>query len=342
MRLILVGFGTVGRGVADSLVEALPALKSRGLEPRVVAVVDPVVGSVAHAEGLDLERLVALADAGEPLSKHPGTEALSGVDDAIASAGGDVLVELTPTDLQTGQPGLGHVRAAIAAGLHVITTNKGPIALAYRELAEAALAGGVELRFEGTVMSGTPVLNVCESGLAGAGIEGIRGVVNGTCNFILSQMEEGFGFDDALAEAQSLGYAEADPSGDVDGWDAAAKALILANCVLGADLSIEEVHRHGIRDISLVDVEAAAVEGKSWRLVVRVDRADSGWRASVAPEAVDRQDPIGGLTGPGNMLVFDTLALGEVVVAGPGAGRRATGHAVIADLIGLHHHRSGE
>lgn len=341
MRLILVGFGTVGRGVADSLLEALPALRSRGLEPLVVAVVDPVVGSVARVDGLDLERLVALADAGEALSEHPGAEPLSGLEDALAGASGDVLVELTPTNLQTGQPGLEHVRSAIAAGLHVITTNKGPIALAYRELVEAARAQGVELRFEGTVMSGTPVLSVCETGLAGAGIEGIRGVVNGTCNFILSQMERGIGFDPALAEAQALGYAEADPSGDVDAWDAAAKALILANCVLGADLSIDEVNRHGIRDISLVDVEAAAAEGKSWRLVARVDRAADGWRASVAPEAVDRQDPIGALTGPGNMLVFDTRALGQVVVAGPGAGRRATGHAVIADLIRLHQ-RSAE
>ncbi len=335
MRLILVGFGTVGRGLADSLVEAGPALRGLGLEPRVVAVVDPVVGSVAHAEGFDLERLVSLADAGEPLSEHPGAEGLSGVDDAITRAPADVLVELTPTDLQTGQPGLDHVRAAIAAGLHVVTSNKGPIALAYRELAEAAKARGVELRFEGTVMSGTPVLNVCETGLAGAGIQGIRGVVNGTCNFILTQMERGIDFDQALAEAQRLGYAEADPSGDVDAWDAAAKALILANCVLGADLRIDQVKRHGIREISLVDVEAAAVEGKSWRLVARVERDGDGWRARVAPEAVDRQDPIGALTGPGNLLVFDTLALGEVAIAGPGAGRRATGQAVIADLVGI-------
>jgi len=335
MRLILVGFGTVGRGLADSLLEAGPALRDRGVEPRVVGVVDPVVGSVVHRDGFDLERLVNLADAGEPLSGYPGAGPLSGVEDAIASASADVLIELTPTDLQTGQPGLDHVRAAIAAGLHVVTTNKGPIALAYRELADAAKTRGVELRFEGTVMSGTPVLNVCETGLAGAGIQGIRGVVNGTCNFILTQMEQGIGFDQALTEAQRLGYAEADPSGDVDAWDAAAKALILANCVLGADLRMDQVGRHGIREISLADVEAAAVEGKSWRLVARVDRDSGGWRASVAPEAVDRRDPIGALTGPGNLLVFNTLGLGEVAIAGPGAGRRATGQAVIADLVGI-------
>jgi homoserine dehydrogenase len=194
----------------------------------------------------------------------------------------------------------------------------------------------VQLRFEGTVMSGTPVLNLCESGLAGAGIRGVRGVVNGTCNFILSEMERGVAYEEALADAQRRGYAEADPSGDVDGWDAAAKALILANCVLGADLAIEDVARSGIRGLSAADIEAAAGEGKRWRLVVRVDRTDGEWNAGVAPEKVDRDDPLGSLTGPGNLLVFDTEALGEVAVAGPGAGRRATGHAVVADLIAIH------
>lgn len=339
MRLILVGFGTVGRGVADSFLEAAADLKDSGLEPRVVAVVDPVVGSVARADGLDLQRLLTLAAAGEALTAHAGTRELSGVDDAIASVPADVLVELTPTNLKSGQPGLDHARAAIAAGLHVITTNKGPIALAYRELAEAARARGVELRFEGTVMSGTPVLNLCETGLAGAGIRGIRGVVNGTCNFILSQMEAGVDYDEALAEAQRLGYAEADPSGDVDGWDAAAKVLILANCVLGADLRIEDVRRNGIRDISVADVEVAAVEGKNWRLVARVDSDGNGWRARVGPETVDRQDPLGALSGAGNLLVFDTRALGEIAITGPGAGRRATGHAVVTDLIAIHRRR---
>ncbi len=336
MNVILVGFGTVGRGVADSLVEAAAELETLGLDARVVAVVDPVVGSVAKADGLELDRLVALADAGEPLAGLPGAEALSGVEDALSATPADVLVELTPTNLQTGQPGLDHLRAGIDAGLHIITTNKGPIALAYRELADAARERGVELCIEGTVMSGTPVLNLCSSGLAGAGIRGLRGVVNGTCNFILSRMESGFGFDEALAEAQGLGYVEADPSGDVDGWDAAAKALILANCALGDDLGLEDVDRRGIGDLSLGDVEAAAGEGKHWRLVARVTPAGDGWRAGVAPEAVDKSDPIGALKGPANMLIFETRALGDVVIAGPGAGRRATGHAVVADLVALH------
>lgn len=336
MRLILVGFGTVGRGVAERLLAARQAFADQGFEPSVVAVVDPLVGSVARDAGLDLTELLRLADADEQLTGHPGVEAIADLTEVLGRGAADVLVELTPTNLQTGEPGLGHLRAAIDAGLHVVTTNKGPIALAYRELAAAARAARVQLRFEGTVMSGTPVLNLCESGLAGAGIRGVRGVVNGTCNFILSEMERGIAYEEALADAQRRGYAEADPSGDVDGWDAAAKALILANCVLGADLAIEDVARRGIRGLSAGDVEAAAGEGNRWRLVARVDRTDAGWSASVAPEKVDRDDPLGALTGPGNLLVFDTEALGEISIAGPGAGGRATGHAVITDLIAIH------
>ena len=297
---------------------------------------DPVVGSVFRRDGLDVDELLRLADTGRQLTEHEDTDAVVDLADALGWGAADVVIELTPTNLHTGEPGLSHLRAAIDAGLHVVTTNKGPIALAYRELADAARAAGVELRFEGTVMSGTPVLNLCESGLAGAGIRAIRGVVNGTCNFILSQMESGVGYEDALADAQRLGYAETDPTGDVEGWDAAAKALILANCVLGADLRIDDIGRTGIAGLSAADVEKAAAVGKTWRLVARVDRVDGTWMAGVAPEMVERTDPLGALAGPGNLLLFDTEALGEVAIAGPGAGRRATGHAVVADLIAIH------
>ncbi len=336
MRLILVGFGTVGRGVAESLLAVDPVLSASGFEPRVVAVVDPVVGSVRCEGGFDLATLLGLADAGEPLTDHPGAEPLADLAEVLERAEGDVLVELTPTDLRTGEPGLSHVRAALEAGLHVVTTNKGPIALAYRELSDSARSAGVQLLFEGTVLAGTPVLNLCAAGLMGAGIRSIRGVVNGTCNFILTEMEGGTGYAEALVEAQRLGYAEADPSADVEGWDAAAKVLILANCVLGADLEIGDVRRTGITGLTVGDIEAARAHGKTWRLVARIGRSDNGWDAAVAPEEVDREDPVGSLTGPSNLLVFDTEALGEVTITGPGAGRRATGHAVLADLLAVH------
>tara|TARA_B100000929_G_scaffold167457_1_gene132618 strand:+ start:2213 stop:3235 length:1023 start_codon:yes stop_codon:yes gene_type:complete len=336
MRLILVGFGTVGRGVAENLLASEPELLVAGAEPRVVAVVDPVVGSVRHEGGLDLETLLKLADAGESLASYPRAEPVADLKEVLDAAGGDVLVELTPTDLHTGEPGLGHVRAALKAGLHVVTTNKGPIALAYDDLRNRAHKAGVQLRFEGTVLSGTPVLNLCEAGLTGAGIREIRGVVNGTCNFILTEMEGGTGYAKALSKAQHLGYAEADPSGDVEGWDAAAKVLILANSVLNANLKLGDVKRTGISGLTVDDIQTACAAGKTWRLIARISQGENGWKAKVGPEKVNRADPEGSLTGPENLLIFDTEALGEVTITGPGAGRRATGHAVIADLLAVH------
>ena len=270
------------------------------------------------------------------LASYPGAKPVADLKEVLEAAGGDVLVELTPTDLHTGEPGLGHVRAALKAGLHVVTTNKGPIALAYDDLRNRAHKAGVQLRFEGTVLSGTPVLNLCEAGLTGAGIREIRGVVNGTCNFILTEMEGGTGYAKALSKAQHLGYAEADPSGDVEGWDAAAKVLILANSVLNANLKLGDVNRTGITGLTVDDIQTACAAGKTWRLIARISQGENGWKAKVGPEEVNRADPEGSLTGPENLLIFDTEALGEVTITGPGAGRRATGHAVIADLLAVH------
>ena len=208
MRLILVGFGTVGRGVAECLLAAAEELAALELQPRIVAVVDPVVGSVANADGLDPGLLVERADAGEPLAAAESTDAASPMPAVLDEVGADLLVEVTPTDLESGEPGLGHIEAALTAGLDVVTTNKGPIALALPRLLRRAEEAGVSLRFEGTVMAGTPVLGLCESGLAGAGITSVRGIVNGTCNFILSEMEAGSSYDVALAVAQDKGYAE--------------------------------------------------------------------------------------------------------------------------------------
>ena len=342
MRLILVGFGTVGRGVATSLVDAASELEQIGLRARIVAIVDPVVGSVCQADGVDPSAMIELADAGEPLTEDGAVAPAPLMPETLEAVDADVLVEATPTNLTDGEPGLSHIRAALRAGLDVTTTNKGPIALAYRELEDLAEANGALLRFEGTVLSGTPVLNLCETGLAAAGIRSVRGIVNGTCNYILSEMESGRSYEEALAAAQEKGYAETDPSGDVEGWDAAAKALILANCVLGADVELAEVRRTGISDLSAGEVSAARREGMAWRLVAGVEPSDDGWSVSVEPRELPMSDPLSAVAGAENLLVFETDALGPVSISGPGAGRRATGHAVVADLVAIHRQRAAD
>lgn len=335
-RLVLVGFGTVGRGFAERLAASRERLAGLGCEASLRAVIDPEVGSVWSPEGLDPGRLVELADAGEPLSGCAGARPAPGALDAIRDIDADVLVEVTTTHLGDGEPGLGHVRAALDAGRHVITTNKGPIALAWDELEAVAAGRGVELRFEGTVLSGTPLLALRDGGLATAGIRGIRGILNGTCNHVLSAMERGGSYAEALAAAQAEGFAEADPAADVEGWDAAAKVVILARHFLDASIPLAAVERTGIRDLGPTDVAAATAAGGHLRLVGELVPAGDGWTARVAPRRLTPDDPLAAATGATNVVTFETDVLGRITVGGPGAGRRETGHAVLADLLAIH------
>ena len=188
-------------------------------------------------------------------------------------------------------------------------------------------------------MSGTPTLALGAGLLAGAGVSRIQGILNGTTNFILTRMEAGLDFAAALAEAQRLGYAEADPSGDVDGVDAAGKVVILANLVMDAPLAMDDVTRQGIGDITPADIAAAAAAGERWKLLGSVERApDGSVRASVGPQRVPLSHPLAGIGGPTNACTFTTDLLDDVTIVGPGAGRLATGYALVEDLIAL---RSG-
>lgn len=349
-KLALIGFGTVGQGLAEILLAKGDALADRyGVRFQVVAVSDLLKGSLYDPAGLDLAALLDLARRTGKLhdyaGQRPGRALQSGWDSlrTIRESNADTVVEISWTDVQTGQPAIDHVKAAFAGGKHAVLTNKGPVALAYRELAELAAAHGVLFRFEGTVMSGTPTIRLAQSALAGCEIREIQGILNGTTNYILTQMEGGQSYADALAEAQRLGYAEADPTADVEGWDAAGKAVILANVLMGGTLRVADVDRTGISGLTLADVAAAKAAGERWKLVARVWReageaagpivADTGARASVRPTRLPLSHPLAGVAGAVNACTFTTDLLGDVTLVGPGAGRMETGYAVLGDLL---------
>ncbi len=193
----------------------------------------------------------------------------------------------------------------------------------------------MQFRYEGTVVAGTPVLNLGEFTLAGNEITEIRGILNGTTNFILTNMEAGRAYDEVLKEAQELGFAEADPTADVEGFDALAKVVILAKSVMGADISPEDVDRTGITQISLDDVAAAKADGKRWKLIGKVTRDGSGVKASVKPEKVALTDPLAAVGGATNALTFVTDLLGEVTIVGPGAGKIETGYSLLIDMLAI-------
>ena len=336
--IALIGFGTVGQGLVEILRDKRKILKKEyDYEFEIVAVSDFLKGSIYCPDGLDMDKLLDLATAGKDLGSYAqdcagckaGWDALT----TIRESNADVICELTYTDIKSGGPALEHIRTALAAGKHVATSNKGPAALACRELTDLAAANNVQFLIEGTVMSGTPVLNFAKNNLAGCEISAIQGILNGTTNFILTKMEEGQSYDDVLKEAQELGYAEADPTADVEGDDALAKVTILANVVMGENVKSSDIPCQGISHLTQDDIQKAQTEGKRWKLISSVKKSGDGIEASVAPQMVDFSHPLAEVSGSTNAITFTTDLLGDVTVVGPGAGKEPTGFALLSNLL---------
>lgn len=339
-KLGLVGCGTVGQGLLEILDSKAAALKKGfGFEAKVVAITDKIKGTVTAAGGLDIKRVLALLSQGKTLADYkPGKKPVTADPlDVIASCGADIIAELTYTNIQTGEPAASYIRKALQTGKHVVTSNKGPAALYYRELKELAAKKKVQLRIEGTVMSGTPVFTLFESGFAGNQVKEIKGILNGTTNFILTKMElENMDYADALALAQKLGYAEADPTADVGGFDALAKVVILSNVILGGRIKPADVKPVGITGITKQMVLDAKQEGCRYKLIAHTKREGDKITAGVAPQKLPLSDPLSGVMGAQNALTFDMDLLGQVTIQGPGAGKMATGHAILQDILAIH------
>ena len=334
MRLLMIGFGTVGQGLAELLLEKREELNGGyGFDWRVTGIADLLKGSAYDPDGLDLADALKRAEHGESLSDWQGCGTEWDAPTMIANADADAVVEVTYTDIDTGQPATNHISAALDRGLHVTTTNKGPVALRYRELEDLARQRGRRFLFEGTVMAGTPMLNLIRETLTGSSITEMRGILNGTTNFILTQMEGGIDYSTALTEAQKLGYAEAVPDADVLGYDALAKVTILANVIFGSDLKPSDSPCQGITEITPDDIERAQRAGKRYKLIGHVTRDGDAVHASVAPQLVDLSHPLAGVGGATNAMTIHTDTVGAVTIVGPGAGRRETGFSLLNDLL---------
>jgi len=338
LRLSIIGFGTVGQGLAELLSSKQALLRQDfGLEVTLVSVANARHGFIYREEGLDIPTLLELAATKRPLTEHPGVKHWASALTGLQATGGDVLAEVTGTNLRDAEPGMSHIRAALNQGMHVITANKGPGALAAAELFAIAQQYGVQLRMEATVMAGTPVLSTIREGMAGTKISTIRGILNGTTNYILSAMATGRDYAEVLAEAQAQGYAEADPTADVEGYDALAKTLILAAYVFGRPLQPNQVVRQGITTITRKQMQQAIDQGKRIKLVasLRLHAENYTLEARVEPIELLLNDPLARVDGVMNAITIYSDTLPEVTVIGPGAGRLQTGQALLADLIAI-------
>lgn len=309
-RILLAGHGSVGRAFHELSIESG---------------VGKVVGVIRRA-GAWLDE-AGVNPGGTLLAKRQHMTVVEALDKVRP----DVFVELTPSNLQTGEPGASHIRAAIERGIPVVTANKGPLLRHYEALTSLAREKNVPFRFEGTVGGSIPVMNLHEFSLLGNPVTRIDGILNGTSNYILTRMaEEGLGFDEALKEAQELGYAEADPTADVGGHDAAAKLCILANAVLGVPVKFEDVHREGIQSITAAAIRLAEKEGYAIRLIASVDGATKV--ATVAPRLVPHTSTLN-VRGTLNVVRFTTKYAGAFTISGKGAGGRETATAVLSDVL---------
>jgi len=335
-RLALVGFGNVAQGMVQILRDQGETLAERfGVHFQIVAVSDIKLGSLFDPDGISPALLLEAAATGD-LTTIPAPNFGWSVETMLEKSNSDTLIEVSFTNLNTGEPALSYIRQAIRKGMHVVTTNKGPIALHLPELQELAKANKVQIGFEGTVMSGTPALYVGKNLLSAAGITRIQGILNGTTNFILTKMENGATYKEALSEAQKLGFAENDPTGDVEGYDAAGKVVILSNLLFSSNLTLDNVNRQGITGLTPTDIDQAKTEGKRWKLIGTVEFHNNQVIASVSPMKISFQHPLASVGGATNAITFSTSTLGDVTLIGPGAGRKETGYALINDLLAIH------
>jgi homoserine dehydrogenase len=333
LRMALVGFGNVGRCFARGLLGPYRrALGAAGLRVAVTGIATGRHGLVVEPRGLDLARVLRIVEAGRSLAELQRGEGPRSATELVARAPADVLVELTPLDPRRGEPATTHIRTALGRGLHAITANKGPVAFARRSLERLAARKRRLFLHEGAVMDGTPVFSFVERCLPGARVLAFRGTLNGTTGVVLTRMEEGLSREEAVAEAQALGIAEADPAHDLEGWDAAFKGAALAAALWDVAVDPRRIPRQGIEGITAEEVRAAARSGAGLRLVVRGERRGRRVRVTVAPERVPSGDPLAGRAGDAALLLRTDLC-GEIGVVERVGTVEQTAYAVLSDLL---------
>lgn len=319
MRILLVGFGAVGTGFARLINGQASELSSKyGFSPQLCGVVDSKT-SVVSERALQANEVAA-----RKLETGTVGDAAVELSDLLNSVSFDVLVDVTPSSLTSSGAAIERIRTGLRHGLHVVTVNKAALATAMPALMELARVNRRQLRYSGTVGAGVPMVEIAKRCSAGDQLLELRGVLNGTSNYILTRMDEGGSLAEALAEAQARGYAEPDPSADVDGVDAALKLVILANAVFGRRASIRDVRVEGIR----------GVEPRSGQRLIAEISADG---LSVAPRPVAASDPLR-VPGTYSAITLRLAHSGNITISGPGAGITETSTAIVRDLIGISHH----
>jgi homoserine dehydrogenase len=339
-NLCFLGLGNVNRALVHLLEDRAQELRERhGISWRITGVASRRLGWVADSSGLAPAAVLALnsglnsdSTSGYRRAGAPALHMLHDVREWLGAANADVLFEATSLNVDNGQPAADHIRAALEYGAHAITANKGPIVHAYRELRDLAAARGKRFLFESTVMDGVPIFSLFDE-MPAIHLQGFHGILNSTTNVILSEMENGLGFEAALKKAQEMGIAETDATHDIDGWDAAVKTAALITVLMDVPVQVSEIEREGIRGLTGDAVRAARKEGLPYKLVCRARRTGNGIIATVRPEQVAGNDPMAGITGASSYVYFETDIFPGLAVTEENPGLYATAYGMLADFV---------
>jgi homoserine dehydrogenase len=335
-RIALLGFGNVGQAFVRLLQRKKDMLlKEYDLSFSVTGIATGHHGMAIDPRGINFDHALKLISKGKNVDELSGKTPISSPIEFIRSCSADVLFENTPVNYADGQPAVDYLRAALQAGMHVITANKGPVVHAYRELTQLAERSGRRFFFESAVMDGAPIFSLFRESLPAAELLGFSGILNSTTNLILSRMEGGETYEQAITYAQSIGIAETDPSGDIDGWDAAVKVAALVTVLMGIPLKPSQVDRTGIRGLTPEDIGQAIKQAKRWKLVCTARREGNAVHARVHPELVGADSPLYGVNGTSSIITFETDVLPQLSIVEGNPGPETTAYGLLADFINI-------
>ncbi len=334
LKIAMLGFGNAGRAFAELLLaKEEEIIKTYDCSVKVAAIATGSRGSLVSEAGVDLRRALSEMETLQRFDpENPCFSRLNSMEIA-ERIDYDALLELTPLDIFTGQPAIDHIKAALGRKRHAITANKGPVAWAFDELKRLAEQQGVRFHYETTVMDGTPVFNLVEKTLMMCRVTEVKGILNTTTNFILEELAKGKEYDEAIKEGKKRGFVEADPSLDVEGWDAAAKTAALLNVLMGAGITPYGIQRKGIEDITLEQIKDAEARGKAIKLLCRGFLENGEIVGRVAPEEIDKEDLLAAITGTSSVVSITTDLMGTVTIVEHDPEIQQTGYGIFSDLI---------
>jgi homoserine dehydrogenase len=336
-KLALIGFGNVARALARLLARKQELLKGQNITFSFTGISTGKHGFAVNPDGIDIQKALELVESGKDIS----TLSVLKIDDSLAvikNSQADVMFENSPVNTQTGQPALDHIRTALGLNMHAITANKGPVVHGYRELTALAESKGRKFKFESTVLGGAPVFSVFREAFPLAELSSLKGIFNATTNIVLSRMEAGESYEDAVKYCQSIGVAETDPTNDVDGWDAAIKVAALVTVLMDTPMTPQQVNPTGIRGITSEMIAKAKAEGKRYKLVCSAEKSGDKVTASVAPQLVDATSPLYGMMNSSTGVTFRTDVILDYSITqtereGMKGGPVETAYGLFADFV---------